>query len=777
MIKIFLVILSFILPVLSFAQNMHTCRGSLIDSSGQAVTDAMVVLMTKSDSVQLKLDYSRTGVFEITWTDSLKRELLLYVSAIGYNSKYVDVDKSHPDLGKIILIPLAVYMDEVTISVRKPIGHKFEQGRDEYTIPEWLSQRSYDVNSLLSLIPGLVMNGSTIEIAGVGTPAYLINGLNPRSGELESLNPKDIEKVTIIRMPGAMFGREVIGIISIQTKKTWHDYLSVQVKNDFKHTNVAANTSAVSINFHKGKLSHFLNYSYILQPEKYESWDSYETTIPDENIHYFMSVDMAMYERKNLHTIQYSPKWQLDNYSFIDLQYLFTTSNSSENNKTYTSWANENEPDLLSHLLGDGNAKTHYGVLRYDNTFDGKDRKRLTFNTVYTQIFDEKDNNLVEESLPAGRTDLFYRQKYRSDVLTSSLDYKITLGDALKIETGASYGNLWSRNRISYSDENRASRSWRRNEQFCFYLNMNHSIGRFHYQLGLRGQYERNYGKREKEKSKNYFYFLPSAGLTYRVNDNFNFMLYYRRITTYPTVSQLNTNILYFNKYMYNSGNSSLKPSVAHSFMTRLAFPQNLALTCKYAYDKNAIVTCTVIDKNDPKIVGIIPDNLDKTHSLELALTWNHTFGCYDVNLSGSYLRYFVDSRYVDQDVRLRPAYTFRANHSFTISPHIRASIYTVFQTSYYYYYVYTRKSYFISPQFQFSLLKNRLNIRVAGDNLLHAGNNYSRDTYHHTVSISEADYHPRGFSVGISYNFNNFRDLFRKNEAGDDLIKRAKTD
>lgn len=61
MIKIFLVILSFILPVLSFAQNMHTCRGSLIDSSGQAVTDAMVVLMTKSDSVQLKLDYSRTG--------------------------------------------------------------------------------------------------------------------------------------------------------------------------------------------------------------------------------------------------------------------------------------------------------------------------------------------------------------------------------------------------------------------------------------------------------------------------------------------------------------------------------------------------------------------------------------------------------------------------------------------------------------------------------------------------------------------------------------------
>lgn len=64
----------------------------------------------------------------------------------------------------------------------------------------------------------------------------------------------------------------------------------------------------------------------------------------------------------------------------------------------------------------------------------------------------------------------------------------------------------------------------------------------------------------------------------------------------------------------------------------------------------------------------------------------------------------------------------------------------------------------------------------VAGVNLLYEGDIYQRTKYKHTVFLNGCNYHSRGISLRISYNFNNFRDLFRKNEA-DDLIKRAKTD
>lgn len=73
--------------------------------------------------------------------------------------------------------------------------------------------------------------------------------------------------------------------------------------------------------------------------------------------------------------------------------------------------------------------------------------------------------------------------------------------------------------------------------------------------------------------------------------------------------------------------------------------------------------------------------------------------------------------------------------------------------------------------------MKKRLNIMIAGMKLLYEGDIYQKTKYKYTVFLNESNYHSRGISVGISYNFNNFRDLFRKNEAGNDLIKRAKTD
>lgn len=92
----------------SYAQTTYTLKGTLVDTTGQAVSGSVLVLMTRADSAQLEVEYCQNGVFELTWTDSLAREVMLYVSAIGYNGRYVEVDKSGSELGKIVLTPLAV---------------------------------------------------------------------------------------------------------------------------------------------------------------------------------------------------------------------------------------------------------------------------------------------------------------------------------------------------------------------------------------------------------------------------------------------------------------------------------------------------------------------------------------------------------------------------------------------------------------------------------------------------------------------------------------------
>lgn len=582
-------------------------------------------------------------------------------------------------------------------------------------------------------------------------------------------------------MPGAKFGKEVVGIINIETKKTWHDYLSVRVKNDFKYTNEVNNTSGVSVNFKKDKLSHFLNYNFSHSPEKYESWDTYETNMADENIYYLMSLDMIMYQKSDVQSVLYSPKYQLNGHSFIDVQYLFNRTISVEDNLTRTSFADDSEPNLVSSNIGDGDIKTHYATLRYDNKFGNNEKSRLTFNTVYMRTNDNGKTALEEESslsgLPTDTMLTLFRQSYRNDVLTSSLDGKFTLWDVLEVETGASYGNLWTQSGIDYYTRDNTYKSNSRNEQVKLYVNTNHNIGKFNYQLGLRGEYERRHDANAGDAGKNDFYFLPTAGASYRVSDELNFMLYYRRMVVYPTTGQLNTNILYFNKYMYNTGNPFLEPSVSNSLMCRMAFPLQFALTCNYSFLKKDIFYTNTTDKDDSKVIAIVPNNLDKTQLLDLTLSWNRKFGFYYLNLEANYSQYFVKSRFIDSDARFRPRYTLNATQHFTISPHVQFGIYLHYQSASSYYYVDVGELYVVSSFLNLNLMKNRLNIRISGDNLLNSGNHYEKEKYGHTLSVSESNHHFRGISIGISYNFNNFNDLFQKNESGSDMIKRAKID
>lgn len=86
------------------------------------------------------------------------------------------------------------------------------------------------------------------------------------------------------------------------------------------------------------------------------------------------------------------------------------------------------------------------------------------------------------------------------------------------------------------------------------------------------------------------------------------------------------------------------------------------------------------------------------------------------------------------------------------------------------------KDKYSVTAQINLSLMKKRMNILISGDNLLQSrsGEYYDKTKYKHTIFTNKSNYYPRGISIGISYNFNNFIDLFRKNDAGEEVIERA---
>lgn len=125
-------------------------------------------------------------------------------------------------------------------------------------------------------------------------------------------------------MPSGKFGPTAVGIIYIETKKQWFDYMRIRLKNQFKYTNVTNNESSLSFNYKKNKLSHYIGYSFSYEPLKYDLRYGYETIIPEKDIHYNMSTSTDMYEKNKKHRFTYSTKYQINTNSFVDLQYYFS---------------------------------------------------------------------------------------------------------------------------------------------------------------------------------------------------------------------------------------------------------------------------------------------------------------------------------------------------------------------------------------------------------------------------------------------------------------------
>ena len=765
----------FLVPCAVWGQEMREVTGRLADTTGQGLKGAIVVLMEKADSVQVQWDYFAADTFRMEYEYREEAALLLYVSAIGYASKYVEVDREREDQGTIVLEPLSVLLDEAVVAEQQPIGHRFIMGTDIYTIPDWLGEREYDVMSLLSFIPGLVNSRNGIEIAGIGAPIYKINGLDPRPGELSSMDPRDIASVSVIRMPSAAYSKGVRGIVNITTKKKWHDYIMLRVGNNFAYSNVPTNSSSAILNFSKGKYSQSLMYSYGIDNSKYKQHDRYETAIPEENFYYDMESHTAMRERARQHNLTYSPRYRFNGNSFVDVQYSFLQTahwHAEGENETYYSDSTRNLS--FNRTQVDANVTNHSAIIRYDNTFDGE--KRLTFNAVYTMVSDSRDNDFREVGMAGDKmvdsTQTLYSQSYKNRALSFSLKHERKLGEYIQLEGGVSYSNLWLHNRADYQNGLPDVDSRTHDEQVTAFLNMGHSIGDLYYQLGIRGEYEYKHRSAERD-AEHSWYFMPVASLSYRLDDDLNFMLYYRRNVDYPTASQLNTNRTYVQKYWYITGNPNLKPAKEHSFMFRGAFPYRLSLTCNYKFRKDEIIGCYSNDIEDHRIIVLTQENIDKTHGLDITLSWYWRHKFYYTTWNITYAHYWAKSPFISSDMETNPIVSFYTMQSFSFSPKVRANLYVNYKSSGNYYADYIKPTCNMSADLQFTLLQNRLHIKLAANNFVHVNDGYTNTRFSHTHTVAQRDNHPMNFTIGVTYTVRNFIDLFQKNTAGDEMIRR----
>jgi TonB-linked SusC/RagA family outer membrane protein len=221
-----LVLVCFLMSAgLIFAQNKRI-TGLVKDNTGEFVVGASVVV--KGTSVGILTDSE--GKFSLDVPESATA---IVVSYIGFKEKEVDVA---PYL-EIIMEPDVSALDEVVVVAYGTTRKSSFTGSAAVIDKKKLEKRTVSnvSKALDGQVPGVIStsgggqpgDGATVRVRGYASinasssPLYVVDGI-PFNGSINSINPADIESMTVLKdaSAGALYGaRGANGVIIITTKR------------------------------------------------------------------------------------------------------------------------------------------------------------------------------------------------------------------------------------------------------------------------------------------------------------------------------------------------------------------------------------------------------------------------------------------------------------------------------------------------------------------------------------------------------------------------------
>lgn len=203
----------------------RTVKGMVKDAKGEPIPGASVVVKGTSVGVATDID----GRFEIRVDDKLG--LAFVVSFVGMKSKEVAVGTS--EVLNVVLESDMKALDEVVVTGFQTISRERATGAFDVISSEQLSRPASDLSSrLVGTTAGVQGNldkdGNLVfEIRGQTSlnkdnarPLIVVDGF-PVEGEFSSINPNDVESVTILKDAAAasIWGaRSANGVIVVTTK-------------------------------------------------------------------------------------------------------------------------------------------------------------------------------------------------------------------------------------------------------------------------------------------------------------------------------------------------------------------------------------------------------------------------------------------------------------------------------------------------------------------------------------------------------------------------------
>ena len=634
-------------------------KGHIIDEKGQPIAYANVCLLSPSDSMIVGGGVSNeAGLFVIPCD---VRPVVARISFIGYKTLTRPFNSS--ELGTIRMQPDSYRLNGVVVKGSRPLV-RIKDDAFVTTVEDSYLSKLGTGQDVLTHIPGVLRNGSNIEVLGRGTPLVYINGRQMRDlGELNQLSSDQIKDVEVVMTPGAKYDASVRSVIRIKTLRPVGEGFSFDNKTLLGINHYLFGQEELNINYRVGGLDLFATADmedFRMKVENKSRQDTYlqHPYLLNPSTHY-MQQGMTIYRpHTNIYYGKLGFNYLFDDHHAIGMTYTAASRPTRQESNIMTDTFEDEIND--DHLTGDSHERIkriEHNVNAYYSGTVGK----LSIDVNADIVIQDETNNAF--TLEVAKNSESRSVTTRSEAKNRLYAVKLVLGYPLwkgKIEWGTEGSSVRrtddflnpERILISSSTETKESNG-------AVFAELTQQIGKLTAKAGLRYEHvdSRYFGTVNSDTTRRYNDIFPSAMLSYPIGKVQTRLSYARNINR-PAFSQLTSDLKYINRYLYESGNPYLRPTYRDNLSLVLNWKWMMAMI-DYAYVHDYIISSYSSYNGDPTIALLQKNNTSGFSNLQAMLHLAPTFGCYHPQLMLAMMwqdlkvKYLGDTKKMNEPMRI----------------------------------------------------------------------------------------------------------------------------
>ena len=603
------------------AQNIS---GQLVDEQHKPLPYANIVLLQADSTFVNGTITDEKGDFRLLKDEKGK---LIRISSVGYLTLYKEVNEN---LGTIQMKPDAQLLGEVVVKANLPVT-RAKGDAMVTTVTGTLLEKAGNANDLLDKIPNVSAEGGSVNVFGSGKAEIFINGRKMRSpSELEQLSSDNIKSVEVVHTPGARYDAEVKAVVRILTKRPQGEGFGF---NNITSTNYKWDWSfneQFDFNYRKGGFdlggTLFGNSSKgtqkktVIQRSHLENtWvqDMYsDQKFTTQNMTAMLS---ANYMLNTNHS--FGVRYQFDRTPKADFDFPTSTEVTKDDaffeSSEMTSMQKQQSTNHQLNLYYNGkvkdwsidfNADGMWGYTHQNDWADESIRSIEGDEDVTVTSHSRKENSLYAAKLilshPLAGGQLSFGSEYTYAQRINgyeNLEGILNDDDSEITDNGISVFAEYAR---------------------CF--------GKVQAQAGVRYEHITSdyyeYDKKVEEQSRKYDNLFPSLALSFPLG-KVQMQLVYRASIKRPSYWDLRGNILYINRYTYETGNPLLQPTTIQSLSLNTIY-RWMALSLSYNHYKNDYTNYVRTYSEENPTIGLLThEHMDPYNCLSASLMLSPVIG------------------------------------------------------------------------------------------------------------------------------------------------------